>query len=72
MEVDWDKKAIKDGFVQYDFTNREMLWIEKESVQVGKRARRSGGSSTTATLAAVPVLLQADGTRAHISAISRD
>lgn len=65
-------KISKDGFVRYSFTSTEVLEIVDKSVQFGKRARGSGGSSTTVTLAAAPVFFQTNRGRAEITAIFRD
>lgn len=72
MEVNWDKTATRDGFVRYNFKSGEVLWLEKDWVQVEERAYGIGGSSTTPTLVAVPVLFRACRERADISAIRRD
>lgn len=72
MEVDWDKKAAKDGSVSYDFQNEKVLGLEEESAQVGMRARSNGGSSTTVTLAAVPVFFRAVLGRLDISEVRQN
>lgn len=41
MEVSSDKTATKDSFVRYDFTSVDVLGLEEESVQAGKRALES-------------------------------
>lgn len=72
MEIKWKKTATKDGFVRYEFTSGEVLGDREESVQGGKSARVSGGSSMTVNLAAVSVFFQADREQVDINDISRD
>lgn len=72
MEVDWDKTAIKYDFGRYDFTNEGVHGLEEESVQVWKHTPDIGDSSTTITLAAVPVFFWAYRKRANISNVQRD
>lgn len=70
-EVDWDKTASKEGSDRYGFTSAEVLEIEKQKVQVGKRPRFSCGGSISVTLTVAPLLFQAGRGRAHISVIRR-
>lgn len=59
MEVGWKRTASKDGFASYNFRSGEVFGLEEWSVQVEKRARGSGGSAKTVSLAAAPVFFRA-------------
>lgn len=72
MEVGWGTTATKNASVRYDFTSMEVLGIEKESVQASKHACESGGSFTTLTLGAVPVVLRTARRRIDISEFRGD
>lgn len=70
MVVKWDKTAHNEGFLRYDFTSKEVLVLEEEPVEVGKRAQGSGQSTTTITLVMVSVLFWVDHGQTDINAIS--
>lgn len=57
-EVNWGKPATKEGFHRFGFISRKGLWLEKESVQVGKRSRNSRGSYKPLHLPAAPMFLR--------------
>lgn len=66
-EVDWGKLATKYGFVLYAFESRQVLMLEKESIQVEKGVRCSEGCFTDLTLELVPVFFRADRGRVDIT-----
>lgn len=55
IKVDWEKYFTKNDFFRYAFTGGEVFRLNEDSVQVEKRPRGNGGSSTSLTQAAVPV-----------------
>lgn len=71
-EVNCTRSIGKEGSVGYDFLAGEVLGLEENTVQVGKRARGGGSSFTTVTLAAVPMFFKAFRERVDVHAISHD
>lgn len=44
FEVNWEKTAVNDDFVSYDFSTGEVYWLEKASVPAFKRIREEDGA----------------------------
>lgn len=71
MEMDWDNTATRGDLARYEFRNEDVLGLGEESVEAGNRARGSEGSSTTSTLAAVPIFFRPDRGRVDICDVCR-
>lgn len=72
MKVDWSRKAVRDGFVSYDFQSGEVIGLEEETVQTSKQLRSSDDVSTFATPLAVPVYFCAGTSRVALERVRRD
>lgn len=54
-KVDWEKTAVRDGFVLYDFRTFEASGLEKESIPAAKKIRGDDGAPSSLMLPAVPL-----------------
>lgn len=71
MEIDWGNTATNERFMRHAFTGGEMLRLENDLVQVGKRALSNEGSCTTVNLGEVLVFFRAYQERDDIDIICR-
>lgn len=70
-QADWDKTAVKDGFMSYDVPPREVYGHSEEAVQAKKRVRGVEGAPATVTLEAVPVTFLANVSRVALASIQQ-
>lgn len=71
-EVDWDKIAVGDGSVSYDFPTGEIYGLRMKAIQAMKRVRTVDGAPMKLELVPVPVTSRADVLRAALASIRQD
>lgn len=55
-EVDWEKSAVRDGFVSYDFRTGEVDGLDEESILAAERIKSNDGATSSVVFPAIPLV----------------